>query len=277
MTSPTSRTATVLAVTSGKGGVGKTNVAVNLAVALARLGHRVGVLDADFGLGNVDMLLGLTPSAHIGHMLSGEKQVHDIVVDGPLGVQVVPASSGLQALTALTAAQRARLADGIDQLCGSLEYLLIDTAAGVSDNVVEMLLMAARVMVVTSLEPSAIVDAYATVKILSGHASSQEIGVIVNSARDGDEAGLAFRQLDLASRRFLGRALSYYGYIAADPGVREAVAMQRAIVDHLPQSPASRCFRILASRVAGMAPCPRGLRLVQAAETVAAKEVSLCA
>ena len=270
--------ATVIAVTSGKGGVGKTNVVVNLAVSLARLGHRVGVLDADFGLGNVDVLLGLAPEAHIGHLLNGDKTLEEIVISGPLGVQIVPASSGLQSLSALTPPQLARLREALDSLRASLDFVLVDTASGVSDNVMEMLRLAARVVVVTSLEPCAVVDAYATTKILSMQAPDKEIGVVVNSVRDADEAALAFKQLETAAARFLGRQLRYYGFIADDPAVRDAVVVQRAIVDHLPQSPASRCFRILASRIAGLGPASGGLRLaVGAAVGNESTEVTLCA
>lgn len=244
----------VLAVTSGKGGVGKTHVVVNLAVALARLGYRAGIIDADFGLGNVDVLLGLTPECHIGHLVSGEKALADVVIPGPFGVQIIPASSGLRSLTALTASQRARLNDALAQIQAGLDFLLIDTAPGISDNVIEVLLLAERVILVTSLEPAAVVDAYATAKVLSGSAPEKEIGVVVNAVRDAREAELAFRQLDLAATRFLGRSLRYYGFIADDPAVRDAVLAQRAIVDHRPKSQASRCFRILASRIAGFGP-----------------------
>jgi flagellar biosynthesis protein FlhG len=269
----TSKAATVITVTSGKGGVGKTSVAINLALALSRLGHRVGVVDADFGLGNVDMLLGLTPTAHIGHVLAGERTIDDVMITGPLGVQIVPASSGLQSLTEMTPHQRERIAAIVDYLAGSLDFVLLDTAAGISDNVVQMMLMATRVMVVTSLEPAAIVDAYATVKTLSQYAADQEVGVVVNCVGDGDEASLAFRQLETASRRFLHRGLSYYGYVTSDFSVREAVAMQRAVVDHMPQAAASRCFRILASRIAGLPTLPRALRV----HGQSVKEVALCA
>ena len=275
-----SQSATVIAVTSGKGGIGKTNVVVNLAVALARLGHRVGILDADFGLGNVDVLLGLTPSAHVGHVLAGEKTLDDVMLQGPLGVRIIPASSGLQSLTSLTPTQRGRLTDALDALRTELDFLLIDTASGISDNVMGMLDLAARVVVVTSLEPCAVVDAYATVKVLSAQAPDKEIGIVVNDVRDGDEAALAFKQLDTAATRFLKRQLRYYGFIAADPAVRESAVVQRAIVDHLPQAPASRCFRILASRMAGLGPASGGLRLATRdgvpAES-AATEVSRCA
>jgi flagellar biosynthesis protein FlhG len=248
------RSATVIAVASGKGGVGKTNVAVNLAVALARLGHRVGLLDADYGLGNVDVLLGLTPARHIGHLLAGEASVDDLLVHGPAGVQIVPAGSGLRDLTALSGTQRAILDRMFARLCGALDFLVMDTAAGISDNVVDTLLLAGRIIVVTSVEPAAIVDAYATVKVLTEASPSSEIGIVVNHARNADEAALAHRQLDAAAHRFLGRSLRFYGFINEDPALREAALTQRAIVDHMPQAASSRCFRILAARVAGLGP-----------------------
>jgi len=266
-TSEPSGLATIVAVTSGKGGVGKTSVTVNVALSLARLGYRVGILDADFGLGNVDVMLGLTPQSHIGHLLAGEKSLDEIVLTGPLGTKLLPASSGLQSLTSMTAMQRAQLNTVLDAFRASLDFLLIDTAAGISDNVIEMLRLAERVALVTSLEPSAVVDAYATAKILTQTKPHAEIGVIVNAVRDGDEASLAFRQLDVAATRFLGRSLRYYGFVAEDRAVRDAVLVQRAVVDHLPQSPASRCFRILASRLAGLGRGPGGLRLAVGAST----------
>jgi flagellar biosynthesis protein FlhG len=267
--------ATVLAVTSGKGGVGKTNVTINVAIAMARLGLRVGVLDADFGLGNIDVLLGLAPGAHVGHVVAGEKALPDVVVRGPHGITIIPASSGLQSMTALSDVQRNRLLRALDEACCDLDFLLIDTAAGISDNVMDMLRLAERVVLVTSLEPSAIVDAYALTKVLTGSDAAKEIGVVVNGAPNAQEAGLAFRQLDTATRRFLNRSLSYYGHVADDPAVRESVLVQRAIVDHLPQSPASRCYRIVASRLAGLGPANGGLRL--AAREFDSEEVIQCA
>jgi flagellar biosynthesis protein FlhG len=256
MTQSNKRTSrgTILAITSGKGGVGKTNVVINLAASLARLGHRVGIIDADFGLGNVDVLLGLTPAYHIGHVLSGEKSVSDITVQGPLGIRIVPAGSGIRSLTSLNAMQWRRFHNIVEAVSADLDFLLIDTAAGVSDNVVELLMLAQRVLVVTSFDPAAVVDAYAMIKILTTAARTKDIGVVVNATRDAEEAGLVFRQLDIAATRFLDRSLRFDGYVVSDPGVREAVLGQRPIVDHLPQSPASRCFRILASRVAGYMP-----------------------
>jgi flagellar biosynthesis protein FlhG len=258
-----------IAVTSGKGGVGKTNIVVNLAVALARLHNRVAILDADFGLGNVDVLLGLTPSWHLGHLLAGERSVHDIMVPGPHGVRIIPASSGLRELTALTERQWDRLQRGLDVLKPELDFLLVDTGAGISGNVIDLVSTCARALVVTSPEPTAMVDAYALIKVLTSlDGARPQIGVIVNNARDAAEADLVFKQLEVAATRFLHRTLHSFGFVATDAALREAVVQQRAVVEHAPASAASRCFRMLATRVSGLAPLGGpGLRLVARAAT----------
>jgi flagellar biosynthesis protein FlhG len=267
----------VVAITSGKGGVGKTSIVINLAVALARLRHRVAILDADFGLGNVDVLLGLAPTAHLGAVLAGEAHIDDILVEGPSGVKVIPSGSGVRSLTALTAAQWERLQDALDQVEGSVDFLLVDTASGISDNVIDMLAFAERVLVVTSIEPTAVVDAYAVIKLMSSANSLKEIGLLVNNARDATDAQLVFAQLEVAAQRFLHRRLTYYGFIAHDPAIREAVLMQRPIVDHRPQSAASRCFRMLAARLSGTPVADgRPLRLVTKPASAPGTEAPQC-
>jgi flagellar biosynthesis protein FlhG len=271
------RQAIVIAVTSGKGGVGKTSVSVNVSMALSRLGHRVALVDADFGLGNVDVMLGLTPEVHVAHLLSGEKPLRDVLVDGPGGLQVLPAGSGVQPLTALSDPQRERMADAIQQARGAFDYVIIDTAAGISDNVVETLKLSEHVLLVTSLDPAALVDAYALAKVLWKASPGAQIGLVVNGARDGGEGRLAFRQIDLAAERFLGRRLTYLGFIPDDASVREAVTLQRPVIEHLPQAPASRGFRLLANRVASLSGGGSTLRLVPPAAAAHAREVSECA
>ena len=239
-----------IAITSGKGGVGKTSVTINVGVALARLGHRVGLLDADFALGNLDVLLGLTPNVHLGSVLSGDLSIEDIVLDGPAGVRVIPAGSGVRGLSALGERQWTRLADALTDISRSLDFLLIDTASGISNNVLDVIGLADYALVVTSYEPAAVVDAYALVKLLTAIKPSREIGILVNSSRDAAEADLVFRQLSLAADRFLGRGLRYDGFVEVDPQVREAVMDQSPVVGRDGQGPADRCFRRLAQRLA---------------------------
>jgi len=264
-----------LAVASGKGGVGKTNVVINLAVMLARQRHRVAVLDADFGLGNVDVLLGLAPDLHLGHVLSGERDLDEIIVEGPEGVRIIPASSGLRELTALSPRHWERLTAGLYRLAGSIDFLIIDTAAGIADNVIAMLQASDRVLVVTSPEPTAVVDAYALIKVLSAAEPTKDVGLLVNGARDAREAGVVFRQVEVAVTRFLSRRVRSYGFIPQDAAVREAVCLQQPVVCEHPRSPASLCFRVLASQIAGLKPLGgSGLRAPLAA-TLAGDSVDL--
>jgi MinD-like ATPase involved in chromosome partitioning or flagellar assembly len=174
-----------------------------------------------------------------------------------------PGAEKTTTITALTAVQWERLTTALAQVADDFDYLIVDTAAGISDNVIESLGLAQRVLVVTSLEPTAVVDAYAMIKLLSRSHPDREIGVLVNDARDGSEAQLVFAQPEVVATRFLKRQITYYGFIAHDQAVRDAVLVQRPIVEHLPQSSANRCLRILASRLAGMdLHRAAGLRLV---------------
>jgi len=246
--------ATIVAITSGKGGVGKTSLTVNLAASLARLGYRAGILDADFGLGNVDVMLGLTPPSHVGAVLAGEQTIADVSIDGPDGIRIIPAGSGIRALTSLTATQWQRLRQTVADASAGLDVLLVDTAPGLSDNVLDLARLADHVLVVTAAEPTAMVDAYAMLKLLHGGGARAGVGVVVNATRDDAEGQLVYRQLRLAVARFLNQALRYYGSIALDPLVREAVLLQQAVVSRDPESPASRGYRRLALRVANLAP-----------------------
>jgi flagellar biosynthesis protein FlhG len=239
-----------IAITSGKGGVGKTSLTINVGVALARLGHRVGLLDADFALGNLDVLLGLTPNVHLGSVLSGDRAIEEIVLEGPAGVRVIPAGSGVRPLASLGTRQWTRLADAMATISRSLDFLLVDTASGISDNVIDVIGLTDYALVVTSYEPAAVVDAYAVVKLLTAVDRLREIGIVVNTARDAAEADRVFKQLSLAADRFLGRGLRYDGFVEVDPQVREAVVNQSPVVGRDGQGPADRCFRRLAQRFA---------------------------
>ena len=248
------KSATRIAITSGKGGVGKTSLSVNLSVALARLGHRVGLVDADFALGNVDVLLGLSPEQHLGSVLSGARSVNEIALAGPAGVQIFPAGSGLRALTSLDAAGWSQFGRAVDEASRSLDFLLFDTATGISDNVLGVIGLSDYVIVLASYEPASVVDAYATIKLIASRAPDKRIGVVVNSARDASEADVVFKQLSRAADRFLKCSLRYDGYVVDDPAWRESLIAQTALVETESSSAASRCVRRLASRLAASQP-----------------------
>ncbi len=240
----------ILAVTSGKGGVGKTNVVANLAAGLAEMGKRVVILDADFGLANIDVLLGLNPHFHLGHVLYGNKRLMEIMVEGPAGLRIIPASSGLQCLAELTVEQRSHLVRSFAELEGEADYLLIDTAAGISTNVLHFLLAAPEIVVVSAPEPTAIVDAYAVIKIVLAEQPGKIIRVLINSVSDEDESRDVFHQINSVVKRFLNREVIYLGHIERDPHVLKAVRSQVLVTHTYPGAPSSRCFRKLAQAVA---------------------------
>jgi len=240
----------ILAVTSGKGGVGKTNIVANLSVSLSELGKKVVVLDADFGLANLDVLLGLTPRFHLGDVLFGKKTLTEIMVQGPKGIRIIPASSGLQRMSELTLAQRNHLVESFTNLDSDTDYFIIDTAAGISRNVIHFLLSAQEVIVVSSPEPTAIVDAYAVIKIILTEDNNKKIQVLINSVERAEDAHEVFCQINSVAKRFLNREIDYLGHIERDFHVPQAVCSRMLVTHRFPNAPASRCFRELAHRMA---------------------------
>jgi len=269
-------------VTSGKGGVGKTSLTINLAMAMARLGHRIGILDADFGLGNIDVLLGLTPDQHLGAVLDGTRTIGEVTIEGPAGIRIIPAGSGVRSLTALDDQRWMRLVCAIDTVGSDLDFLLIDTAAGISDNVIDVVGLADYALVVTSYDPAAVVDAYAVIKLVTASDATKPIGVVVNSARDAEEGGLVFRQISLAADRFLGRTLRYDGHVLEDRLVKEAGFSQVPLVGSEAAGAASGCIRRLARRLttardANGGPWPAKPMLVSTSPTGSKMEAPRCA
>lgn len=246
----------VIAVTSGKGGVGKTNVVANLALTLAEIGKKVLVMDADLGLGNIDVLLGLVPQFTLAHVLRGDKSLSDIVLAGPGGVGILPASSGLPQFTALTREQQVRLQDELDRLTDSVDVLLIDTGAGISANVTFFAAAAQEIIVVLSPEPTALTDAYALMKVLSIQYRERRFRVLVNMARSARAATDVFAKLQAVTDRFLSVAVDYLGFIPIDDYVPMAVTQQQAVVHLHPHAPASQAFRRLGDLVAQWKPSP---------------------
>jgi len=243
--------ARVLAITSGKGGVGKTNVVAGLAQALAQQGQRVVVMDADFGLANLDILLGLTPRFTLEHVLRGEKVLEEILVESAYGVRIIPASSGIQELTRLDTVSELRLVQGLQRVAETADWLLIDTAAGIHDSVLKLLMAAQEVVLVTTPEPTSLVDAYAMVKVLHLREASKPLWLLVNNGQSSEEAQETIEQLQAATERFLGKQLNVLGMIPSDPFILQAVRQQKGVVDLFPRSPSAQAFQALARQLLG--------------------------
>lgn len=236
----------VIAVSSGKGGVGKTNVVANWAVALGRIGQRVLVLDADLGLGNLDVLLGLIPRRTIEHALSGVCTLKEICLEGPAGIQVLPASSGVPHLTSLTDSQQVVIQEQLEELAAGMDVLLIDTGAGISPNVTFFASSAHEIVIVVTPEPTSLTDAYALIKVLTQRYRERRFKILVNLAKGPREAAEVFRKLDTAVDRFLHAIVEPIGYVPHDDYVPLAVMRQKAVAEVFPGAPASQAFARLA-------------------------------
>lgn len=247
-----SRPVKVIAVTGGKGGVGKTNLSVNLSVALAEFNRRVVLMDADLGLANVDVLLGLQPQFTMSDVLSGERSMRDILVDGPGGIKVVPASSGMQHMAGLSAQEHASIIHAFSDLSDQLDILLIDTAAGISDTVMSFVRAAQEVVVVVCDEPSSITDAYALIKLLNKEHDTFQFRVVANMTRSNQEGINLFNKLNGVCDRFLDASLQYLGHIPFDENVRKAVQKRKALIEFAPRCKASQSIRTLAQKLDGI-------------------------
>jgi flagellar biosynthesis protein FlhG len=244
----------VIAVTSGKGGVGKSNVVANLAVSLAKRGKRVIILDADLGLANLDTLLGLFPKFTLRNVLSGEVGLEEILLEGPHGIQLIPAASGHDEMTNLTQEQKLLLLDQVSRLEGRFDVLLLDTGAGISSTVLFFVAAAIETLVVVTPEPTSITDAYALIKVLRSRYAEREFRVVVNMARSELEARRTFSHLARVAERFLHVSLRTEGYIPFDEEVPESVRRQQPVLDLAPSSPGSLAFGRLAERLLGGPP-----------------------
>lgn len=246
-----------IAVTSGKGGVGKTFVTVNVGIALARRGLRVLIVDADLGLANVDTMLGLSPRATLRQVLSGEREINDVLIEGPAGVHIVPASSGFEDMARLGERKLCELLAHFDALAQSFDVALIDTAAGITPSVLGFTLAADRKLVVATPDPTALTDAYALLKVLATRYGELDADVVVNLARSSGEAARTFAHLARVTERFLGFAPRSLGHLPSDPEAAASVRRQQAVLELAPRAPVSLALDALASRLLAGAPAAR--------------------
>lgn len=238
----------VVAVTSGKGGVGKTNVSINLSVSAAAAGKSVLLLDADLGLANADVLLGLTPTYNLSHVIDGECTLEEVIVRGPAGIQLIPASSGAQRMSELTPAEHAGIIRAFSELSIPLDLLVIDTAAGIADGVVSFTCASQEVIVVVCDEPASITDAYALIKLLNREHNIGRFRVLSNMVHSAQEGRELFGKLAKVTDRFLDVTLDYMGAIPFDEYLRKAVQKQRAVVEAYPRSRSALAFKTLVQK-----------------------------
>jgi flagellar biosynthesis protein FlhG len=239
----------VIAVTSGKGGVGKTNLSANLGVLAAKAGQRVLLVDADLGLANVEIVLGLKPRYHIGDLLEGDVPLSDLLVEGPYGLRVLPGGSGLQGLTKLDEGQKMRLLGAFDSLEDQFDLVLIDTSAGIGDNVLFFVSAAQEALLVVSPEPTSLVDAYAVVKVLSQQIGVRDFSVIVNPVVDELPAREIFGKLTSVTSRFLNANMRLLGYVPRDENMHRAITAQKPVVEAFPRAPSSRALGLIADKL----------------------------
>lgn len=239
----------VIAVASGKGGVGKTNVSINLSVALTKLGNRVLLMDADMGLANVDIMLGLQTKYNLSHVLSGEKSLVDIMVDAPGGFKIVPATSGDSRMAQLTTAENAGIINAFSEIDGFLDVLIIDTAAGIADSVVSYCRAAQEVVVVVTDEPASMTDAYALIKVLSREHHLTKFQLMANMTRTTKHGLELHKKFANVCESFLDVTVNYLGTIPFDHDLREAIQKQAPVTIAKPNSESAKAFNLAANRI----------------------------
>ncbi len=240
----------VFSVTSGKGGVGKTNISANLALCLARMGKRVVLLDADLGLANVDVVLGLAPKLNLFHLFHEGVTLEQILLDTPYGFRILPASSGVAEMVSLDTGQKLDLLAAMDALEGDIDYLIVDTGAGISENVLYFNLAAQERLLVLTPEPTSLTDAYALVKVLKNQHGVERFRVLVNMVREPKQARETFVRLSEACDHFLsGVSLDLVGAIPQDPAMKKAVVQQTPVCKHAPDSAAAKALEAAARTI----------------------------
>ena len=238
-----------IAVTGGKGGVGKTNISINLATALSRRNNRVVLLDADLGLANIDVVLGLNPERNLSHVIDGQCSLEDILIEGPEGVKIVPASSGVKRMANLNNLEQSGLISAFDSISDQLDIMIIDTAAGINDSVINFARAAGEVLVVVCDEPASIADAYALIKVLSRDYAVNKVHIVCNQVESKAHGEVLFNQLLKVINKYLDVSVNYLGAIPEDTYLRKAVKRQVVVSSAYPRSRSSEAFREIAMKL----------------------------
>lgn len=233
----------VISVSSAKGGVGKTSIVVNVAHVLSLMDKKVLIFDADLGLSNVDVMLGLTPKETIKDVLNLQKKLSDIMVKGPNGIKIIPASSGITELQSLNDNEKLLIIQSIQEVMNEFDIIIIDNSAGIASNVIYFNLSAQVKLIVITPDITSLVDAYSLIKILSVEHDIKKFSIVVNQVKDNNEAKKIFRHMTAVSDRFLGPlSFSYLGYIPKDECVPKSILQQKTVIELFPKSIATRGF-----------------------------------
>ena len=244
-----------LSFTSGKGGVGKTTIVVNLAIHFAQMGKKVFLVDADLGLANIDIMLNIAPEYTIEDVLIGKKQINEIIVEGPLGIHILPSSSGISEMQSLSGQQQMSILKSLGKLQSQYDYILIDTGAGIAPNVLRFNAAVDEICVITNTEPTALTDAYALMKIMSSKYQIHDFSLIVNQATP-QEANSVYQRLVNVFDQFLSVTLNFAGNIPRDLNFVKAIKQQTPLSLLLPKSPSTKAFRNIAQQLVAHAGQP---------------------
>lgn len=249
------RTKTI-SVTSGKGGVGKTTLVCNLAATLAARGERVLILDGDLGMANVDIMFGVRAMHSIHDVFTGQRALSEVMVSVGDNISMIPGGSGIYGMSQLDMYQRQALLDQVSELDQHFDYMLIDTAPGIDDNVLYLNTAAQEILVVVSPDPASITDAYALMKVLTMRHRETRFSIVPNAVKDEAEAMAVFRRLSEVAERFLCVSLDFRGFVPNDPNLRQATKMQQLVVQAAPSCPSSLAIKRLGEKVSGLGQVP---------------------
>lgn len=244
------RTRTI-SVTSGKGGVGKSTIVSNMALHLGKQGHRVLILDGDLGMANIDVMFGIRSAHNIENVLSGERKLSEIIIELAPNVFLIPGGSGVYGLQNIDAFQKKLLLDQISELKEHYDFMLVDTASGIDDNVLYLNAAAQETLVVVTPEPASLTDAYALIKVLHSKYNESRFSIVPNQVQDEGEALAVFRRLSDVAQRFLCVSLDYKGFIPNDLNLRAATKSQQLLLQTDPRSSSSYAIKMLSEKLSG--------------------------